>query len=374
MPREVKGKLGCAADNSRLRPKLTVKLGIQAAWAVLPLKMTGISQDGSTSVEQVGAGDSDGLTDVLTDDNNDLMVYNKLIIDRMGISKHERKQEKSNNTDCCRSVDRGGLGGRLVRMAPAGICVLPEFRVRSGRFGAPGRGSTGPVYYTNRVAILTYHNFDENETGTTISPQHFREHLETLKIKGYNFISLDELGDFLAGKPGLPPNAVAITFDDGYESVYRYAFPVLLEKGLPAAVFVIVKNVGATENQIPKCTWAEMQEMQASGLQFYSHSYDSHHLVAKKDGTLGPALTTSLYLPAARREENRVEYEDRIMQDLLISKIILENALHSKVNFLALPYGARTSFVQQNARLAGYKYIFTVEPGLASTQAPIPWP
>ncbi len=39
-------------------------------------------------------------------------------------------------------------------------------------------------------------------------------------------------------KRSLPPNAACITFDDGYANNLTYAAPVLVEKGLPATVFV----------------------------------------------------------------------------------------------------------------------------------------
>jgi biofilm PGA synthesis lipoprotein PgaB len=223
-----------------------------------------------------------------------------------------------------------------------------------------------PIYYTDQVAILTYHHLSSQETTAAISPTRFREHLQGLQKLGYHFISLNQLSAFLDGQVQVPPNAVAITFDDGYASVYRHAFPTLQAQNIPAAIFMIVKYIGADEDQIPKLSWAQMEEMQVWGMQFESHTYDSHLAVKDRDGRSGPSLTSRGYLPQAKRDENAVEYQDRILSDLFMARSILENRLGTEVKYLALPFGAHNRAVQNTARLAGYDYIFTTDPGLVS--------
>ena len=39
------------------------------------------------------------------------------------------------------------------------------------------------------------------------------------------------------GEP-VPPYVVVVTFDDGFESVYEHAWPVLREFRIPATIFV----------------------------------------------------------------------------------------------------------------------------------------
>ena len=60
------------------------------------------------------------------------------------------------------------------------------------------------------------------------------------------FVSLDELGQRLSeGRRDDRPLA-AVTFDDGYRDVYENAFPMLVRKGIPAAVFVVTKLIGTS--------------------------------------------------------------------------------------------------------------------------------
>jgi peptidoglycan/xylan/chitin deacetylase (PgdA/CDA1 family) len=76
-----------------------------------------------------------------------------------------------------------------------------------------------------------------------VSRATFLRHLEWLE-KRFRFVSLDEAAERLAANQGFPEPAVAITFDDGYQDVYRNAFPILKRRGIPATVFVVTGFVG----------------------------------------------------------------------------------------------------------------------------------
>jgi len=59
----------------------------------------------------------------------------------------------------------------------------------------------------------------------------------------FNVVGIDELCAFRAGAP-LPPNPVAITFDDGYLDGYETALPILKKFGCKAIFFVATAFVG----------------------------------------------------------------------------------------------------------------------------------
>ncbi len=69
--------------------------------------------------------------------------------------------------------------------------------------------------------------------------KHLREHMQP--------VSLRQVIEHIDGVRPLPPDAVAVTFDDGFADVYRYAFPSLRRHGIPATVFVITGNVESGE-------------------------------------------------------------------------------------------------------------------------------
>jgi len=101
--------------------------------------------------------------------------------------------------------------------------------------------------------VFAYHrvvpNFATAATHTLppmlISSQMFERHLEWIGQR-FSIVSLDEIGSTLEqGKTFRDPVA-AITFDDGYQDTYRYAFPILKRRGIPAAVFVVTGLVGTS--------------------------------------------------------------------------------------------------------------------------------
>lgn len=231
--------------------------------------------------------------------------------------------------------------------------------------------ATPPVYYTNGFVILNYHSIAEDESTYTISPEHFTEQLTTLKKLGYNFVSLDTAAQFMEGKRALPANALVITFDDGVDSFYRCAYPILKSNDIPATIFAIVSYVGKGSEISQYLSWDNMREMQRTGyFTFYSHTYSNHRYVTVDDkGTTLPALMARIYRGNGERE-TLGQYEKRIFSDLLKSRVVIENQLKHPVRYLALPYGA-SNWVSTNAAVAaGFKYILSMRPGLNTRSTP----
>ncbi|NLA21524.1 MAG: polysaccharide deacetylase family protein, partial [Candidatus Marinimicrobia bacterium] len=84
--------------------------------------------------------------------------------------------------------------------------------------------------------VLVYHKIDwRSEIGAScIKPEKFQKHIEFLLNRGYEFATLSNLQ---ANKN--KPNLIALTFDDGYQDIYLYAFPILKSLGIPATIFII---------------------------------------------------------------------------------------------------------------------------------------
>ena len=93
------------------------------------------------------------------------------------------------------------------------------------------------------LSILTYHrfpkagpaeSFDDGVIDTNV--EEFERHIRCVK-QHFTVIGVDELCAFAAGG-ALPPNPVAITFDDGYLDNYQYALPILQRHDCKAIFFV----------------------------------------------------------------------------------------------------------------------------------------
>jgi peptidoglycan/xylan/chitin deacetylase (PgdA/CDA1 family) len=178
---------------------------------------------------------------------------------------------------------------------------------------------------TNTAAalpILTFHALDDLPPSVVaLSPAVFSNGIGKLLEAGYHTISLMDAVDCLHQRKPFPDRAFAITFDDGYHTVYRRAFPVLQRHSLSATVFLTVGKRGKASpgGRLPSLEgrdmlgWAEIQEMQRGGVTFAAHTL-TH-----------PDLTR---LAA-----------DQIQAEICDSKAVIEDALGIAVTSFAYPYG-----------------------------------
>ncbi|WP_165452733.1 polysaccharide deacetylase family protein [Paenibacillus thalictri] len=222
--------------------------------------------------------------------------------------------------------------------------------------------------YKNQVAVLTYHHVDPEESEFTISAERFRDHLAALKEHGFHVITMDEFIGFLKDAKPVPDNAVVITFDDGYESFYQYAYPELKKQGMSATQFLIVSSVGKKDEQPPFLSWDEIKEMRQSGIDFYSHTFDSHDFRPGDKGKSANSLTSRLLLPDSNRVETDEEYRQRVLADLSEAEKQLRGQLGNKLGLLCLPHGRYHRELIDLAGQAGINYIFTGDYGLNSSK------
>jgi len=180
---------------------------------------------------------------------------------------------------------------------------------------------SGPVY--TKLQVLMYHHlWEDADTGAevdawTIGPQRFREDLQWLRDHGYTTVLP---GEVIRGDP-LPKRAVLLTFDDGYESFYTLAYPILREFGDKAVVSLITHSV--EEEEPGYLTWEQCREMAQSGLvEFGSHTHAAHECGIKR-----------------MKGETREAYEARILPDLQKSIDLIRENLGAAPQFFAYPMG-----------------------------------
>jgi peptidoglycan/xylan/chitin deacetylase (PgdA/CDA1 family) len=93
------------------------------------------------------------------------------------------------------------------------------------------------------LSVLTYHRFVNGNSGepfddgvVDVTVEDFERQVVCLK-RHFSVIGIDELCAFAAGG-SLPPNPVAITFDDGYLDAHEHALPILTKHSCKAIFFV----------------------------------------------------------------------------------------------------------------------------------------
>lgn len=185
------------------------------------------------------------------------------------------------------------------------------------------------------IPIIMYHNIDKKADSSklNVSPESFKKQMSFLKRHKYNVVRLEELPDLIK-KGKVLYKTIVITFDDGYENNYIYAFPILKELNLPATIF-IAPALMDTEGYLK---WSEVVEMFSSGV----ISIGSHSM-------------SHAYLPDLSEQGLDAEIVD--------SKRAIESHIRKEVYSFSYPVGAFNSYVKDKVKKADYKIAVTTNPG-----------
>ncbi len=188
-----------------------------------------------------------------------------------------------------------------------------------------------------QLPILGYHRVGpfQRDHVPTVSAEAFERQLATLERRRVRMLSLDEAVAALEHHDPLPRHSAAITFDDGYVETYTVAWPILRRVGFPAAVFVTPGEVGRPGF----ATWDQLVEMSRDAITIGSHTM--HHS----------------YLPLVS--------EDRLPEELIHSKAVIEERLGRPVRYLSYPIGGYPPLAQVVAKQAGYQAAFTTNRGVS---------
>jgi peptidoglycan/xylan/chitin deacetylase (PgdA/CDA1 family) len=127
------------------------------------------------------------------------------------------------------------------------------------------------------VIVLCYHRVGGGSAAQLDLPSVLFEWQMKYLKRHHRVVRLDDVVQIAQSKASYPDDVVVITFDDGYEDVYRHAFPVLAKYHLPATVYLATSYV-ETGRAFPSAaqfngrdggrplTWQQAKEMQRSGL------------------------------------------------------------------------------------------------------------
>jgi peptidoglycan/xylan/chitin deacetylase (PgdA/CDA1 family) len=223
--------------------------------------------------------------------------------------------------------------------------------------------------YNGKVAVLMYHDVGPNSQSViSITPQHLDADLTLLQQEGFHIIPISQMVDFMDHRATVPEKAVVLTFDDGYQGVYQYAFPILKKHHAPATIFIIGYTVGKTPGYL---TWPEAQEMEASGLVTVGgHTYNLHWQGPTiKPNVDEPATIAHLFDPQTGHVETEQEYEARILADSRLLQETFKSNLGHTTPYFAYPYGTYNTALIRILGDAGFRYMFTTSQGVDGEKA-----
>lgn len=136
-------------------------------------------------------------------------------------------------------------------------------------------------------------------------------------------------------------NDLALTFDDGWESFYTNAFPVLQQYGFSATVFIITGYVGKSSrwdyHKKKHLNWMQICKLAEQGVEFACHS--------------------ASHLDLRRLDKKRLEYE------IEYSKKTIEDNIGQPVKYFSYPFGRYNKNVIEAVKKAGYENAFSLRDG-----------
>jgi len=190
------------------------------------------------------------------------------------------------------------------------------------------------------LPILMYHHIQTESlvlSRLTVSLRSFKRQISWLSQKGYETISLERLGSFIQGQDTLPKKPVIITFDDGYQSVWDHAKPVLDQSGFTATVFLVAQAIGKQNIWdlqksipiLPCMDKATCQRLLDDGWEVGSHGLNHYAL---------PELASKA-----------------LNEELTGSKNALEQLFNCQVTAFCYPHGAWNKRIQEHVKRAGYQ-------------------
>jgi peptidoglycan/xylan/chitin deacetylase (PgdA/CDA1 family) len=170
-----------------------------------------------------------------------------------------------------------------------------------------------------------------------VAPRLFRSQLDYLTRKGWQEISLADAAQRAVSDLEPEADEFAITFDDGYLSVYEHACPMLAGRNMTATIFVVADQIGgvnewdrsAGDTKEPMMSGEQIRELAANGFEIGAHTLTHPRLTELDD--------------------------ERVAREISDSKHRLEDLIGSEVSSFSYPYGDCDERVIEAAVRAGYQ-------------------
>ena len=219
----------------------------------------------------------------------------------------------------------------IKTLAPGQELIIPLFPFKKGGL-KPGGYQTVPV--------LSYYRLSKNKPSKiAITQDDFKAQMKYLKENGYHVITIDQLLGFLDYQEQIPEKSVAITFDDGWISVYDIAFPILKKYGFPATIFIYTDFIGGGKAM----SWKQIKELSEAGFDIQCQTKTHRDLTVLKE------------------KESFKEYFKSLEMEISYPKKLIKKKLNKECKCLAYPYGITNNLVIAMLKKHGYRAAFTVD-------------
>jgi peptidoglycan/xylan/chitin deacetylase (PgdA/CDA1 family) len=204
-------------------------------------------------------------------------------------------------------------------------------------------GTTSGPRGHESMPILMYHVINPPPAGAKfpglyVAPEEFAAQMQALARAGFHAVTMDQmLANWTRGTPLPPGKPIVLSFDNGYQSQYTQALPVLRRLG-----WVGVENMQLTG--LPT-SQGGLSQAQISALVAAGWELDTQGLSHAELTTLDPAA---------------------LHEQVSLARTEVQSRYHVPVNWFCYPSGHYNAAVVAAVKAAGYVGSTTVVPGWAS--------
>lgn len=176
--------------------------------------------------------------------------------------------------------------------------------------------------------------------------EQFAEQMAYLAENNYHTLTLSEIENYHYDNTELPEKSVLLSFDDCYQSVGLYAYPILKEYGFRATAFVVTGWLNAeAKGFASERSVCMAQEELARMTDVFEYANHTHSFHTRQDATTSKLMLVN---------------EQKLKADL---KRCSAHPLIRAKNVFAYPFGL---YSKQNVKLLheeGFRLAFTCEAG-----------
>ncbi|MFZ1924672.1 MAG: polysaccharide deacetylase family protein, partial [Solirubrobacteraceae bacterium] len=237
-----------------------------------------------------------------------------------------------------------GVGGKSAGGSGGGSGTPGAILATTGRPSSAGTAgtATGPLGHES-VPILMYHVINPPPAGAKfpglyVSPEEFSAQMHALADAGFHAVTMDQMrANWTRGTPLPAGKPIVLSFDNGYQSQYTQALPVLHKLG-----------------------WVGVENMQLTGL-------------PPSQGGLSDAQIRGLVAAGWELDAQGISHADLITlspvalhEQVAVARAQVQRRYHVPVNWFCYPSGHYNQTVINAVKAAGYVGSTTVVPGWAS--------
>ena len=184
------------------------------------------------------------------------------------------------------------------------------------------------------IITIMYHRFEENKyPSTNIRINDFIQHLEMIQKNDIKFVNPTNFDKEL--QTNKKQRKLLLTIDDGYQSFYDNAWPILKKSKIPFILFISTREVG----KVGYMNWEKIREIERYDfVEIGNHSHTHDYLI---DFT-----------------------EDKIREDLKKSINIFKKELGKNSIFFSYPFGEYSTALKNIVIDLGFKYAFGQHSGV----------